>query len=94
MVDAQSMKAVEESAGIRGYDADKCIKGRKRHLLVGTLGLPIACYVTPADVHDTVGARCLLVGLGDFVPRLQRIWADAAYRGRELADWCQQQGDG
>jgi putative transposase len=58
------------------------------------LGLPIAWHVTPADVHDTVGARKLLGGLAYFVPRLKKIWADAAYRGKELADWCQQQGEG
>ena len=91
-MDSQSVKTVEESAQIRGYDAHKCIKGRKRHLLVDTLGLPIACYVTPADIHDTVGARKLLGGIAYFVPRLKRIWADAAYRGKELADWCQQRG--
>jgi putative transposase len=94
IMDSQSVKTVEESAGIRGYDAHKCVKGRKRHLLVDTLGLPITCYVTAADIHDTVGARKLLSGLAFFVPRLQKIWADAAYRGKELADWCKQQGDG
>src|SRR5215472_12785064 len=94
IMDSQSVKTVEESAHIRGYDARKCVKGRKRHLRVDTLGLPIAWYVTPPDVHDTVGARKLLGGLAIFVPRLKKIWADAAYRGRELAEWCQQQGDG
>lgn len=63
------MKTVEESAGICGYDAHKCVKGRKRHLLVDTLGLPLSIYVTPADVHDTKGARCLLAGLAPLVPR-------------------------
>src|SRR5713101_3379596 len=94
IMDSQSVKTVEESAHIRGYDAHKCVKGRKRHLLVDTLGLPIASYVTPADVHDTVGARKLLGGLAFFVPRLHKIWADAAYRGKELAGWRQQQGNG
>jgi putative transposase len=94
IMDSQSVKTVEESAHICGYDAHKCIKGRKRHLLVDTLGLPIASYVTPADIHDTVGARKVLSGLAFFVPRLKKIWADAAYRGKELADWCQQQGAG
>jgi putative transposase len=65
-----------------------------RHLLVDTLGLPIAVYVTPAAVHDTVGACKLLGGLAFFVPGLKKIWADAAYRGKELAAWCQQQSDG
>ena len=92
IMDSQSVKTVEESARIRGYDAHKCIKGRKRHLLVDTLGLPIASYVTSADIHDSVGARKLLSGLALFVPRLKKIWADAGYRGHELADWCQAQG--
>src|SRR5262245_37938580 len=93
-MDSQSVKTVEESASIRGYDAHKCVKGRKRHLLVDTMGLPIACYVAPADVRDTVGARKLLIGRAYFLPRLKKIWADAAYRGPDLADWCRQQGAG
>ncbi len=92
-MDAQSVKTVEESAHISGYDAHKCIKGRKRHLLVDTLGLPMSVSVTPADTHDTQGARRLLAGLKYFVPRLKKIWADAAYRGQDLADWCKAQGD-
>jgi putative transposase len=92
IIDAQSVKTVEESAGISGYDGHKCIKGRKRHLLVDTLGLPIAMYVTPADLSDPAGARKLLAGLAPLVPQLRKIWADAAYRGKELADWCQQYG--
>ena len=94
VLDSQSVKTVEESARIRGYDAHKCVKGRKRHLLVDTLGLPIASYVTPADLHDTVCARKLLGGLATFVPRLKKIWADAAHRGKELANWCLQQDEG
>jgi putative transposase len=87
ILDSQSVKTVDESARFRGYDVHTCVKGRKRHLLIDTLGLPIASYVTPADVHDTVGARKLLSGLAFCVPRLQRIWADAAYRGKDLANW-------
>jgi putative transposase len=88
IMDAQSVKTVEESGRIRGYDTHKCVKGRKRHLLVDTLGLPLSFYVTPANVHDTYGARCLLAGLKYFVPRLTKIWADQAYQGHDLADWC------
>jgi len=88
------VKTVEESAGICGYDAHKHVKGRKRHLLVDTLGIPLSIYVTPADTHDTTGARCLLAGLTFFVPRLKKIWADAAYRGQELAEWCRAEGAG
>ena len=54
--------------------------------------MPLSFYVTPANVHDTHGARRLLAGLKYFVPRLKTIWADRAYRGQELAKWCQAQG--
>ncbi len=92
IMDAQSVKTVGESGGIRGFDAHKCVKGRKRHLLVDTLGLPLSIYVTPANVHDAVGAHCLLAGLSSFVPRLKIIWADQAYQGHELAEWCKATG--
>jgi putative transposase len=93
IIDAQSVKTVEESGGICGFDAHKGVKGRKRHVLVDTLGLPLSVYVSPADVHDAQGARHLLAGLKYFGPRLKKIWADAAYRGQELADWCKSVGD-
>jgi putative transposase len=93
IIDAQSVKTVEESGCIRGFDAHKWVKGRKRHLMVDTLGLPLSIYVSPADMADTQGARRLLAGLKYVVPRLKKIWADAAYRGQDLADWCKRVGD-
>jgi transposase len=93
IMDAQCVKTVEESAHVSGFDAFKRVKGRKRHLLVDTLGIPLSYYVTPADMHDTQGARRLLGGLKYFVPRLKTIWADSAYRGKDLADWCKAVGD-
>jgi putative transposase len=99
IVDSQSVKTTEESAGRNGheahrkrYDAHKHVKGRKRHLLVDTLGLPLSVYVSPAHVHDRVGARCLLAGLKPLVPRLKKIWADGAYSGEPLSKWCQDEG--
>jgi putative transposase len=53
----------------------------------------LSVYVTPADMHDTQGARRLLADLKYFVLRLTTIWADAAYRGKELVDWCKAEGD-
>ena len=92
IIDSQSVKTVEESAHPSGYDAHKNVKGRKRHLLVDTLGFPLSIYVTSADVQDRVGARCLLAGLKPFVPRLKKIWADGAYAGEKLASWLEEQG--
>jgi transposase len=57
IVDSQSMKTPEEGAASNCYDAHKNLKGRKRHFLVDTLGLPLSVYVTPADVQDRAGAH-------------------------------------
>jgi putative transposase len=92
IIDAQSVKTVEETAETCGFDAHKCVKGRKRHILVDTPGLLLAVYVTLADVHDQRGARCLLAGLVPVLPRLKKLWADAAYRGQELAARCHAEG--
>jgi putative transposase len=92
IIDSQSVKTAEEGARSNGYDAHKNVKGRKRHLLVDTLGLPLSVYVTSADIQDRVGARCLLAGLKPFVPRLKKIWADGAYAGEQLVGWLEEQG--
>ena len=92
IMDSQSVKTTEEGARSNGYDAHKNIKGRKRHLLVDTLGLPLSVYVTAANVQDRVGARLLLAGVNPLVPRLKKIWADGAYSSEELAGWCEQRG--
>jgi putative transposase len=92
IIDSQSVKTTEEGAGSSGYNAHKNVKGRKRHLLVDTLGLPLSVYVTPADIQDRAGARCLLAGLVPLVPCLKKIWADGAYSGKEFARWCEQEG--
>jgi putative transposase len=92
IMDAQSVKTVEESAPISGDDGHKRVKGRKRHLLVDTLGLPLSIEVTSADTHDKVGAWRLLAGLKPLVPRLAKIWADGAYTSGKLARWCKGYG--
>jgi putative transposase len=92
IMDSQSVKNVEESAHPSGYDAHKNVKGRKRHLLVDTSGLPLSIYVSSADVQDRVGAQCLLAGMKALLPRLKKIWADGAYTGEKLARWCIEQG--
>src|SRR5215213_9847280 len=93
IMDTQSIKTTVESASYSGYDGHKKVKGRKRHLLVDTLGLPISIYVSPADTQDRLGARCLLAGRKPLMPRLQKVWADGAYSGEELARWSREKGN-
>ena len=82
----------EESGGIKGYDGGKQVKGRKRHVLVDTLGLLLSVEVTPANTSDQAGARRLLIGLKPLQPRLELIWADGSYNGEPLATWCGAEG--
>src|SRR5215213_9192841 len=92
IMDSQSAKTTEESAHLSGYDAHKNVKGRKRHLLVDTLGLLLSVYVSPADVQDRCGAQGLLSGLEQPLPRLKKIWADGVYTVEKLVGWCKEQG--
>ncbi len=94
ILDSQSVKTTEDGTGSNGYDAHKNVVGRKRHLLVDTLGLPLSVYVTPADVQDRAGARLLLARLGPLVPLLKKIWADRAYSVRSLQDGARSREDG
>jgi putative transposase len=84
-LDSQSVKT-SQVRGVRGFDSGKRIKGRKRHLLVDTLGLLLAIVVTAASVSDAKGARLLFARLGGSGKKLRRIWVDGTYRGK-LVDW-------
>ena len=84
-LDSQSVKTTQVP-GLRGYDSGKQVNGRKRHLLVDTLGLLMAVVVTAASVSDPAGARLLFKRLGGAGKKLRRIWVDGTYRG-QLLDW-------
>ena len=68
-----------------GYDAGKKIKGRKRHILVDTLGLLLNVVVHPADIQDRDGAFHLLRRARRLFPFIERIFADGGYAGRKMA---------
>ena len=85
-LDSQSVKTTQIS-GVRGFDAAKNIKGRKRHLLVDTLGLLLSIVVTAACVQERDGARLVFARLNGSCKKLRRLWVDGGYRGPSLATW-------
>jgi putative transposase len=74
---------------VRGYDASKKIMGRKRHLLVDTMGLILAVVVHPANLQDRDGARLVLEKLTGCFGWLRLIWVDGGYAGGALSHWLQ-----
>lgn len=89
IIDSQSVKTSAVRGDERGYDGAKKVQGRKRHLLVDTVGLLLAVKVLSAQIRDRAGARELLEPLMGKVPRLQLIWADSGYEGAPFSQWVQ-----
>lgn len=91
IADSQSAKSAEGGES-RGFDGGKKVSGRKRNLLVDTLGLVVLAQVTAANVQDVHAGKQLFEAVAqkpELLTRLEKIFADGGYRG-DLVDWAQQ----
>src|SRR5262252_1719220 len=86
-LDSQSVKTAEGGKD-RGTDGGKKVKGRKRHILVDSLGFLIAVVVTAANVDDARAAQDVFAQVrGRDFPRLRVIFVDSKYHNYDLYDW-------
>lgn len=82
IIDSQSVKTTSVGGELRGYDAGKKTKGRKRHIVVDTMGLLIFVIVHSADIQDRDGAKLVMDKLKENLIKLVKIFADGGYAGK------------
>lgn len=87
IIDSRSVKTSHHAdPSCKGTDGNKKIKGRKEHIVVDTLGLPMSVAVYEANLYDSKGAPKVIQKLKYKFPRLTKILADGGYQGSH-GDW-------
>ena len=90
IIDSQSVKTTEIGGEDIGFDANKKVTGRKRHIAVDTLGLLLMVAVTAASLQDASSAEVIGPRMRGKFPQLKKIWVDAGYKEQFIA-WFKEQ---
>lgn len=93
IIDTQTVKGTQESGKESGFDGGKLIKGRKRHIIVDTMGYVLIVLVHAANLYDGYAARKVLMALFSKMDTVKKIWADGTYKGEEFIQWVKEQFD-
>jgi putative transposase len=86
-LESQSVKTTAVGGADRGFDNGKKVKGRKRHVLVDTLGLLLIVVVSAASLSDQAGTRKIFQQRRGTCKKLRKVWVDGTYRGAERTSW-------
>lgn len=89
VLDSQTVRS-DAHGGRVGYDAGKKTKGRKRYIVVDTMGLLLGVLVVPANVPERIGAQELLGPLMPALGGLRKLWVDGGYSGPDFATWVRE----
>ncbi len=94
IMDSQSAKGTPETVAEIGFDGGKLIKGRKRHIIVDTIGCVIIVMVHAANIFDGKAARRVIQKLFSRLDTVKKIWADGGYTGQAFSEWVKERFDG
>lgn len=91
IIDSQSVKGTPESVEDTGFDGGKLVKGRKRHIIVDTIGCLIVVCAHAANMFDGKAARLVIEKMFSKLDTVKKIWADGGYSGKDLRAWVKDQ---
>ena len=91
IIDSQSVKGTPESVEDTGFDGGRLVKGRKRHIIVDTMGCLIVVCAHAANKFDGKAARLFIEKMFSTLDTAKKIWADGGYSGKDLCAWVKDQ---
>ncbi|NJL20443.1 MAG: IS5 family transposase [Leptolyngbyaceae cyanobacterium SM1_3_5] len=90
IADSQSVKTTEKRGPLYGFDGGKKVKGRKRHIVVDSQGLVLGVLVSEANASERLGAIVVLDEAKEKLDRLEVVWVDQGYSGKNFANAVRQ----